>query len=1188
MPRIWLCILLLLLPVAVSAQGAAEDDRGFITRMIEDNLSAAGRDVRIRGFAGALSSRATFDELTVADAEGVWLTLRGGAVSWNRSALFSRRIEIDEMTAAEIEVARPPAAPAGTGPGFEASRFRLPDLPVAVQIGRIAAARVVLGPDVLGEPVTVTLDASVRLEAGEGSARLSIDRTDGAEGRLSLDGSYSNATRAVVLDLLAAEGADGIAARLLNVPGRPAMSLAVSGSGRPEDFAAAVALTTDGTPRLTGEIRLSEAAQDGAPPGRRFSARLSGDIAPVLLPQYRAFFGDDLSLAASGSRAGDGRLTLDRFDLAARALRVEGSAVLAPDGLPERADLAIRMGLPGAATLLPLPGAPVRLSGANLTFGFDAARGEAWTLAGTVVGLQRPGFSADVLRLDGSGRIGRAGRGAAADTVEGRLGVAARGLSMSDPGLAEAIGPDATGTARFIWTRGAPLRIGDIAIRGDGLLATGALSLRTGSGGQDGPGGPAVSGRIDAQADDLGRLARLAGRRLGGAASLGLDGTVWPLSGAFDGRITVAGRDLTVDIPEADRLLAGRSLVAVSARRDETGLRIREATVTAATLRAEGEGFLRTGAADLSARLAFGDLSVLGRGYRGRLSADATARRAGGRTRLVLDATGEDLGIGRAGLDGLLAGRAAVSFAGSLADGARIPLVERLAVETGQLTATADAGGTGGGPLRVEARLADLARFVPALPGPVTVSGRVEPRASDFGVTLDVSGPGRIAARVAGSIPADGASADLAIRGTAEAAMVNPLIAPRNISGPVAFDLSLRGPARLSSLAGTVRLDGARLVAPLQGVAVGGIAAAARLSGGRAAVTARGDVQGGGTVAVSGNLGLAAPFPADLSVRLAAARLRNPDLFDTRVTGALGVSGALAGALSISGDVALGETEIRIASTGPDYSGLAGDIRHVNEPAAVAATRARAGIAAGSERGPQGARRPAGLDISISAPSRVFVRGRGLDAEFGGSLRVGGTTAAVVPSGGFTLIRGRLDLLGKRFTIDEGQLLLQGAVVPTVRFAATTVTEDVTATIVLDGPASAPAVSFVSTPPLPEEEVVARLLFGRGLGSLSVFQAAQLASAVATLAGKGGEGLVGRLRSEFGLDDLDISGGADGTVAVKAGKYLSENLYSDVTLGADGKSAISLNLDVPPGVTLKSSVASDGRSSVGVFLERDY
>ena len=130
--------------------------------------------------------------------------------------------------------------------------------------------------------------------------------------------------------------------------------------------------------------------------------------------------------------------------------------------------------------------------------------------------------------------------------------------------------------------------------------------------------------------------------------------------------------------------------------------------------------------------------------------------------------------------------------------------------------------------------------------------------------------------------------------------------------------------------------------------------------------------------------------------------------------------------------------------------------------------------------------------------------------------------------------------------------------------------------------------SFVSTPPLPEEEVVARLLFGRGLGSLSVFQAAQLASAVATLAGKGGEGLVGRLRSEFGLDDLDISGGADGTVAVKAGKYLSENLYSDVTLGADGKSAISLNLDVPPGVTLKSSVASDGRSSVGVFLERDY
>ncbi|MFN6953046.1 MAG: translocation/assembly module TamB domain-containing protein, partial [Albidovulum sp.] len=119
-------------------------------------------------------------------------------------------------------------------------------------------------------------------------------------------------------------------------------------------------------------------------------------------------------------------------------------------------------------------------------------------------------------------------------------------------------------------------------------------------------------------------------------------------------------------------------------------------------------------------------------------------------------------------------------------------------------------------------------------------------------------------------------------------------------------------------------------------------------------------------------------------------------------------------------------------------------------------------------------------------------------------------------------------------------------------------------------------------------EVIARLLFGRGIGSLSPLQAAQLAGAVAELAGTGGEGIVSRLRSSFGLDDFDVTSDANGSAVVRAGKYLSEKVYTDVNLGSEGKTEINLNLDVRPGVVVRGTLGSDGTTGIGVYYERDY
>jgi translocation and assembly module TamB len=226
--------------------------------------------------------------------------------------------------------------------------------------------------------------------------------------------------------------------------------------------------------------------------------------------------------------------------------------------------------------------------------------------------------------------------------------------------------------------------------------------------------------------------------------------------------------------------------------------------------------------------------------------------------------------------------------------------------------------------------------------------------------------------------------------------------------------------------------------------------------------------------------------------------------------------------------------------------------------------------------------------VTVSAPSQVFVRGRGIDAELGGQIRLAGTTTDVVPSGGFSLIRGRLDILGKRLVLSRAELALEGSFVPTLDVAATTESDGITSTVAVEGPAGDPVVSFSSSPPLPQEEVLARLLFGRGLDSISALQAAQLANAVAVLAGRGGDGLVGRLREGFGLDDLDLATAEDGSTALTAGKYLTENVYTEVEVEQGGKARISLNLDLRDGVTVKAGVGDDGNTGLGVFLQKDY
>ena len=1253
--------------------GRSESDEGFLTRTLQESLSGSGREVRITGFAGALSSRATFDSMTIADDDGVWLTIEGGAMQWNRSALFQRRIDIGELSADRITVER---APLGDEPEpaeelVRRPEFALPELPVSVRLGVLRIDEVVLAPALLGQELRASVSGTAQLADGEGSAELEVERLDDVAGRFAIDGEFSNETRFLRLDLRAEEDPGGLAVSLLDIPGAPSVNLEISGEGPIDTFAADIRLATDGEDRVTGDFEL-QTTRPGVAQAIRLD--LGGDLRPLLQPEFHPFFGAESRLSTEAQRFEDGRLSLDELEIRTEKLGLRGALALGADQFPEFIDLRGEIvSRDGSRVVLPLAGGTTSIESAELQLGFDASVDEDWTLIAELLSFDNEDFQVEQLSVDGIGRISTSGFGEDIDVVDALIDFSTLGLSARDPGIAEALGPAVSGSLALLWREGRPLLLPgfqlegrDYALNGRGQLDDGVIDL-------------------NAQADfrDVSRLSMLADRPLSGAVRAQLDASLGPQRDRFEVMAELSGQDLTIDQAEVDALLAGRSVIALEASGQGGTINLQKLEATARTLRAELSGLVTSDDVDLGGELDFADLSVLGGDFGGAMDARISLRGEFERERLRLDAMARDLTVGQAEANRLLRGETRLMLSGQrdglafdlqalelrnpalnldasgryeagasrlLADlqlpsltairpelagsvqgrlqveedgdtrrasldasaqGLRVGadaantllagrqeltasvtqrpdtiLLENLRLSGPQLNATVSGELVDGLPsLQIDGRLNNLALLVPGIEGPVTLGGTARGQGDGYVLDLSASGPAGVQAQVAGTI-SDDLRGDLRVQGGTDLALINPRIEPRSIQGPVSFDARLNGPLALSSVSGSAEGSGITLVLPQQNLRMTDISMQAQLSGGRATVDARGNSASGGNFTLGGDINIDGQPEGDLRMSLNALRIVDPQLFETEVSGTLGIRGPLTRGPRISGELQLDRTEIRIPRVGLAGRGfIPPNINHVGERPESRVTRDRAGIFQGETHGRTPF--PPSLDLSIDAPNRIFIRGRGLDAELGGSLRLTGTTADIIPIGQFSLIRGRLDLLGNRFTLNEGFASMQGDLMPFVRLVASTEREGVVARIVLEGPANAPEILFESTPELPEEEVVSLLLFGRGFETLSVFQAAQLASSLATLSGRS-EGIMERVRRNVGLDDLDVRTREDGETTVRLGRYLTERIYTDVEVSPQGSTEASINIDLTSSLTARGRVDNEGRSSVGLFFERDY
>ncbi|MBY9067677.1 translocation/assembly module TamB domain-containing protein [Hyphomonas sp. WL0036] len=234
--------------------------------------------------------------------------------------------------------------------------------------------------------------------------------------------------------------------------------------------------------------------------------------------------------------------------------------------------------------------------------------------------------------------------------------------------------------------------------------------------------------------------------------------------------------------------------------------------------------------------------------------------------------------------------------------------------------------------------------------------------------------------------------------------------------------------------------------------------------------------------------------------------------------------------------------------------------------------------------------KPIRFDMLIQSDRRIFIDGRGLDSEWGVNVNVTGSPAAPLLNGRATLVRGQLELARRPFVFDTGVVTFDGPVDSArVDISAERQVDSFTAEVNVTGSPGSPRIELSSTPELPQDEILARMLFGRSVMDLSALEAAELATSIARLSGQGG-GLdpLGQIQAGLGLDRLRLGVSDDGNTELGVGQYLAPEVYLEITTAGASGNSVEVEWQPKPQISVTSEARSTGESRVSVRWKRDY
>ncbi|UDF02848.1 translocation/assembly module TamB domain-containing protein [Asticcacaulis sp. AND118] len=404
----------------------------------------------------------------------------------------------------------------------------------------------------------------------------------------------------------------------------------------------------------------------------------------------------------------------------------------------------------------------------------------------------------------------------------------------------------------------------------------------------------------------------------------------------------------------------------------------------------------------------------------------------------------------------------------------------------------------------------------------------------------------------------------------------------QQMTGNVALAADLSGTLGQPRLNGLVRGNGLVYEHLTFGTRISDIALEGRFSNDRLELQKFEGRAGDGRVSATGFVGLSADenFPMKLNAKLENARLAASDALASTVSGTLDVTNDAQSGPWIRGNLNLPEFRYQVVFQG---ASKVDELEGVRVKGARIVERKSTNVAPTLWN----------LDIRLRADNQIFVSGMGLESEWRMNLNVAGTTRAPRVVGNLNALRGTYAFSGREFEIDKGVITFDGGTLtnPEIALTATTEVDEITGTINVSGRAQNPQIAFGSSPSLPQDEVLSRLLFGENVANLSATQALQLAASLQALQGGGGLNPLGKLRSVTGIDRLRVLGADASTgrgTAVAAGQYLTNDIYVEIVTDTRGFTATQIEIALSRVLSVLTQVGTTTGTSVNLRYSRDY
>lgn len=402
----------------------------------------------------------------------------------------------------------------------------------------------------------------------------------------------------------------------------------------------------------------------------------------------------------------------------------------------------------------------------------------------------------------------------------------------------------------------------------------------------------------------------------------------------------------------------------------------------------------------------------------------------------------------------------------------------------------------------------------------------------------------------------------------------------RSVSGRIDAEGELAGTLADPRLTGRASLEGGRVDDGQTGFSLRDVIVRVALADNAIDVSqvSAGDGQGG-SMSGSGRISLARGGLGSFKLDLKGFRVIDNDLATATASGQTTVNRGADGKVKMVGALTIDRADVS-AQTKTPAGVVSLDVIELNRPDELDQGIEARKVAPGSGML---------LDVTLTAPRRVFVRGRGLDVELSLNAHVGGSTNSPTLDGEARMVRGEYDFAGKRFEFEETGTVRLATQLDRIRLDLTAVREDsaLTAVVKVEGTAAKPEITLTSKPELPQDEVLSQVLFGSSAANLTPIEAAQLASALAALAGGGGFDVIGNLRNLAGLDRLSFAESATG-MTVAGGKYVTDDVYVEVIGGGREGSSAQVEWRIRRALSLVSKLGSQGDAQLSVRWRKDY